>query len=956
MNVLKYLDVLIGLAIVMVLLSPLVTVVTQFCLWFFGRRPRTLKAGIRDLVFQLGNSSTTPFDRVELEGGPAGVSVTIAGLPPVMTDGNGAATVTGPIMMSDGAVRLVTSPGATFNVTLVPRWAAGVNVNSGPTDASGKTTLKYVAPAPIGYEPTEAHVTVHDGTGTPIEADVEWKTVENQTGPLTTPLKVRNGARAMFSVPGGATRASSLALELTVGDTSARPLSNCVVCFAFQRNVKAVSCAADAGGGLSIPLGGGLTVRDATDIAVRVLAHPMIATPGVLTGFTGRYYMGSVIEREELIRILLEFAANEGSGAGRLENALRAKLRNLLACNGIVDPGRTLAAIRDRAQEIELHEPSLAAHVRQTRAIIETAQGDFVGKINNWFDQVMLRVTNRYTFWARMFTVAAAFFVALGLQFDSLDLVRRLSIDDGLRNSLLQEAQSYQLRVDKLEANTAPAAADSTPKAPVAGAAQTAEQQLTLDAAKAHLDDIERNLTSLRNGQLNILPERFPWQSRPRARLSVNETWRPEQVPAELELVLGIRRYIVRPRWSDVPPEEIGTPDSVLPVLQHAIERSGAPVDVTLIPSADAELVVQGDGSFDFTLTGPDRKPLPRELLRREDETLRASLRRHDVRKVLIALRDKQTQQQSVQGQARAHRQTPASQPGDAAEVSAEWQLLVDDATVRVAFSAPPDDPLRRLRTAMPATLNPTCDGESTIGPSEPATDDPVTQVVDNQRHQSLSPTDSAASPQHHQPSPCAVLTLIASNPRTNWLMLRTTANSAADDILKGHVRRTARRVRFRASDVVAYAVEHELGRIEMNGVPLCSTAQECRTLDMQQVPLSIEQDNRFKATVRSLSQLALTSRTGGDIQLRSAVGHPETNILNREIEWVRPDYRRLDAAITPGTLLTWILLSLGAPFWYEMLKDTLRLRPELARREEAQRKDRQDDTAKPATAAAAKT
>ena len=944
MNVLKYLDVLIGLAIVMVLLSPLVTAITQFCLWLFGRRARTLKAGIRDLVLQLGNSSTTPFDRVELQGGPAGASVTIAGLPPVTTDGHGAATVNGPITVSDGAVTLVTSPGATFNITLVPRWAVGVDVDSPPTDSGGKTTLKYVAPAPIGYEPKEACVTVLNGAGAPIDADVDWRLVDSQAGAVSKPLNVRSGAHEVFTVPGGNAPASSLVLELTVKDTAAQPLPNCIVRFAFQRNVKAVSYTADAGGAVSIPLGGALTVKDATEIAAHVLAHPMIATPGVLTDITGGYYMGSVVEREELIRILLEFAANEGAGAGRLKSDLRAKLRGLLTCNGIVEPGRTLAAIRDRAQKLEHSEPTLAAHVRQTRAIIETAQGDFVGKINNWFDQVMLRVTNRYTFWARMFTVAAAFFVALGLQFDSLDLVRRLSIDDGLRNSLLQEAQSYQSRVDEIEKNAvaapaasteknaAAAAAASTEKAPVVAPARSAEQQLTLDAAKAHLDDIEGNLATLRNGQLNILPERFPWQSRPRARLSVNETWRPEQVPAELELVLGMRRYIVRPRWSDVPPEDIGTPDSVLPVLQHAIERSGAPVDVTLIPSADGELVVQGDGSFDLELTGPDGKALPVEL-RREDEILRASLRKEDVRQALIALR------------AKARR--------DAAEVSAEWQLLVDDASVRVAFSAPPDDPLRRLQTAIPATLNATCDGESTVGPSEPATHDPVTQVVDDQRRQ---PPTEAAPPRQQQPPPCDVLTLIAANPRTNWLMLRTKANTAAEDILRGQVHRTARRVRLRVSEVVAYAEEHELDRIQIGGAALCSTREECRTLDVQQMPRAIEGDSRLTATVRSLSQLALTSRSNGDVQLRAAVGHPETNILNREIEWVRPDYRRLDAAMTPGTLLTWILLSLGAPFWYEMLKDTLRLRPELARREEAQRKDRRDDTTKPATAAAART
>ena len=45
---------------------------------------------------------------------------------------------------------------------------------------------------------------------------------------------------------------------------------------------------------------------------------------------------------------------------------------------------------------------------------------------------------------------------------------------------------------------------------------------------------------------------------------------------------------------------------------------------------------------------------------------------------------------------------------------------------------------------------------------------------------------------------------------------------------------------------------------------------------------------------------------------------------------------------IWKGIFLSWILLSLGSPFWYDMLKNLLRLRPMLAKQEESERGDRQ--------------
>ena len=101
--------------------------------------------------------------------------------------------------------------------------------------------------------------------------------------------------------------------------------------------------------------------------------------------------------------------------------------------------------------------------------------------------------------------------------------------------------------------------------------------------------------------------------------------------------------------------------------------------------------------------------------------------------------------------------------------------------------------------------------------------------------------------------------------------------------------------------------------------------------------------------------QLVLTARRLGPLQLRWEPGRPETNMLNSAEEvssnWIDWD---LLSSSWRGVVLTWILLSLGANFWYDALKDMLKLRSTLAKKEEDARIDRQTDTSKiPARAAA---
>jgi hypothetical protein len=104
---------------------------------------------------------------------------------------------------------------------------------------------------------------------------------------------------------------------------------------------------------------------------------------------------------------------------------------------------------------------------------------------------------------------------------------------------------------------------------------------------------------------------------------------------------------------------------------------------------------------------------------------------------------------------------------------------------------------------------------------------------------------------------------------------------------------------------------------------------------------------------------LVITSRRLGGVQLRSSPSKPETNMLNAAEEWSCSGPLCFDwdlfSTSWRGVVLTWVLLSLGAPFWYDALKDLLKLRSSLARKEEDARTDRQTDTSKTPTKVPAK-
>jgi hypothetical protein len=172
------------------------------------------------------------------------------------------------------------------------------------------------------------------------------------------------------------------------------------------------------------------TRSDADQIATAVLKHPLIA------GVNGR--LGTVIQREELTKLLLDLAS--GTGPSDLGADAKAALNKMLTANGVPDPGATLKQIRAAALQVEDSQPELANDVRQAIAILRTSKTDYVARLNAWFDQTMDRVSERFTRYTHLITITLATIVVLTVQLDTIAVIDRLSIDDQFRAAFVDSA------------------------------------------------------------------------------------------------------------------------------------------------------------------------------------------------------------------------------------------------------------------------------------------------------------------------------------------------------------------------------------------------------------------------------------------------------------------------------------------------------------------------------------
>jgi len=154
-------------------------------------------------------------------------------------------------------------------------------------------------------------------------------------------------------------------------------------------------------------------------IATAALRHPLIARSA------GK--IGTVIQREELTRILLELAAGQEPSGKSLDEYARATLKRALEANGIQNPSEVLDNSHLLALKLEALHPELPSPVRHGIAVVTEAPSQFAARLHASFDATMDRVSHRFARHTQMVTAVIALLVAAGLQLDAFNLLRRLA-------------------------------------------------------------------------------------------------------------------------------------------------------------------------------------------------------------------------------------------------------------------------------------------------------------------------------------------------------------------------------------------------------------------------------------------------------------------------------------------------------------------------------------------------
>src|SRR6185436_14101859 len=187
--------------------------------------------------------------------------------------------------------------------------------------------------------------------------------------------------------------------------------------------------------------------EDRQYIAQLIQRHPSVARPATSFGQITSWLRGLfgekvkmkwlpsgapavVVQRHEFVRILLEWGAGEGPLAENAElGKYSERIRRALQRCGVMAPLETLRALRSQTVAQERAYPERAAHLWNTAAAIDACPPDFIGQIHTWYDNMTTRTGQRFGLQAKILGSLVALGVAALLPLDSLDLIKRLSVD-----------------------------------------------------------------------------------------------------------------------------------------------------------------------------------------------------------------------------------------------------------------------------------------------------------------------------------------------------------------------------------------------------------------------------------------------------------------------------------------------------------------------------------------------
>lgn len=157
----------------------------------------------------------------------------------------------------------------------------------------------------------------------------------------------------------------------------------------------------------------GLTSHAKT-IANELLKHPTVSHT--------KNIRAVAIRKEELTRLLFELAKDDSPLPDRAKNALTNALK-----------GTTPEATAQQIAHVQAMAASLMDLLPSQAAAVQKVVGDALARtdkvaseIDAWFDTIMDRASERFKLHSRWITAIVAAGLALGMQIDSLDILRQL--------------------------------------------------------------------------------------------------------------------------------------------------------------------------------------------------------------------------------------------------------------------------------------------------------------------------------------------------------------------------------------------------------------------------------------------------------------------------------------------------------------------------------------------------
>ena len=220
----------------------------------------------------------------------------------------------------------------------------------------------------------------------------------------------------------------------------------------------------------------------ATKIAEAVLAHPSIAHMPTIGGRR----KATAIRQQELIRIMKDLATTPPAD---WDEATKQVVTKTFASINAASP-----AAEKVVTELKKLFPSQTEALQDAVNRGLTQMSACESKVDEWFDTVMDRTTDRFVLHTRWITAACAFALAIALQVDALQTFKQLSTNVEVRTHIIQGADAALKQAEGvLNSDTATPLASRALKAIASDKSVDASDQ-------AILDDVPTTLVTRKDG------------------------------------------------------------------------------------------------------------------------------------------------------------------------------------------------------------------------------------------------------------------------------------------------------------------------------------------------------------------------------------------------------------------------------------------------------------------------